>query len=107
MSDLDKLIASVERDEHRNYIGLSQSAGFTYKQAYWINSAFNESLDAAKALHESLLGDAHWSVAEDDDYGFCGKVYFRQWFHEHSDVAARSWLLAILKAYRSMKEGDA
>lgn len=100
-SEMDRLIEAVEGGCLEPE---TPHAGMGWKDVSRMVQAYHGSLDAAKALHEALLGEVHWSIAEDDDYGFCGKVYLGGWFHEHSTVAARAWLLAILKAYRAQQQ---
>ena len=78
-------------------------------------AAYDGSLDAAKALHEAMLGDGYVS----DGYKWCmwgsGKVsvwhVIKGWHHVgdvpnphyHAASPARAWLLAILLALHSME----
>lgn len=82
MNDLDNLIDAVEMGVLKPE---SPHAGFEWKEVFNILHAYNGSLDAAKALHEALLPDDEWEISS---------------YHANP---ARSWLLGILKAYRSMK----
>jgi hypothetical protein len=78
-------------------------------------SAFNGSLDAAKALHEAVLPGAVWLVRSSDDEDVRsgrfqqGQFLANIWFHENPNeggkhfhtwafTPARAWLLAILEA---------
>jgi hypothetical protein len=79
-------------------------------------NAFNGSLDAAKALHEAVLGDGYVS----DGYKWCmwgsGKVsvwhVIKGWHHvgdvpdpsHHATSPARAWLLAILRALHAQEQ---
>lgn len=76
--------------------------------AHSCQSAYEGSLDAAKALHEEVLPGWAWTAQAE---GFC-YVYSEQ--GEHSGIAnnpARSWLIAILKALiaaeDNWEDGDA
>jgi hypothetical protein len=97
--DLERLIAAVEAG---TFLMDVLTPGDCERDAY---SAFNGSLDAALRLHEALLPGTHWSVEEDEDFGFCGRVYFNGWHHEHSTTPARAFLLAILRALAKREEG--
>ena len=104
MGDLRGLIAKVEAGTATAYdFGLMfpLATNFEHTRAW---EAYQGSLDAAKALHEALLPGWYWSLAEDDDYGFCCKVFFKRLYNEYSIVASRAWLLAILRALEA--EGD-
>lgn len=121
MSDaLNKLIEAVEAG--RRGAGLNTTAVFGDNQtAMDAVDAFDGSLDAAKALHEALLPE--WLVENIGHHSFCD-----QWWcslhrpvegdedtgaiTRHSvtvsafnqDIAARAWLLAILRAYAAQQE---
>lgn len=102
MSDLDKLIDAVEAGDkwsEAQYAVFGDGTDLVY--AY--QAAFDGSLDAALRLLNALLPGYHWSVAEDDDYGFCGKVFCKGWHHEHSKIASRALLLAILRALKAQE----
>lgn len=101
VKELDELIEAIEGGSYQNTDFDVFDDPEEYTNAI---KAYNGSIDAAMALHKALLGEAHWSIAEDDDYGFCGRVYLGGWFHEHSTVAARAWLIAVLKAYRELDQ---
>jgi hypothetical protein len=77
--------------------------GLNDEQRRWVFLAYNGSLDAAHSLHQELLPESAWTVdagdgASVENRGDFGPTY-------SGDIpgkAARSWLLAILRA----KEGD-
>lgn len=74
-------------------------------------SAYHGSLDAAKALHDALLGKRFaWIIANEDNenkvrvyFGF-GGVIGKNEFHGKSPTISRSWLIAILRALISEAE---
>lgn len=103
MGDLRGLIDAVENGDRWDNNALYRLLGVG--NAVIANGAYLGSLDAAKALHEALLPGWYWSLAEDDDYGFCCKVFFKRLYNEYSIVASRAWLLAILRALEA--EGKA
>ena len=97
----------VERHIQRAFGGYRSSANSAY-----INRAYHGSLDAALALHEALLPGWRWQ------HGFAvgghGSHAATVWLPHMEDAQwkvhfavgetpARAWLLAVLKAYRSME----
>lgn len=112
MTDLDRLIEAVEAGtwdaRAATSDGVLPESGMSGND--WVDhygnafQAFNGSLDAAKALHEALVPGWGWTSATDAH----GEQWFCVWdqggdFESdeiYSDNPARSWLLAILKAYR-------
>lgn len=105
---LDALIEAVEKGElHEvnivlgNWFSLDHS--IPWSTVSDINSAFRGSLDAAKALHEAMLPG--WGYAFGDDEKGAAGVVARDLQSEeieaHSEIPARAWLLATLKAYRA------
>lgn len=106
MTDLEKLIAAVEAGDEWHEAQYAVFGNGTDRVTDF-QQAFSGSLDAAKRLHDALLPGAHWSLAEDDDYGFCGRVFFNGWQHEHSTVASRAWLICILRALAADKQPPA
>ena len=111
MGALDKLIKAVESGEHNRVCLVMGREGWPGDPwpGDWssrVSSAFTGSLDAALALHEALLPGWQWMV---EDMGCC--VYrdalgVRQQFDGDPAIAARAWLLAILRAYRAQQEGQ-
>lgn len=120
MTDLDKLIEAVESGK------LNQDGGaYRLFGDKWIHvfDAMNGSIDAAKALHDALLpieksnGLTGWYVFLACDYDgdktagpeykatisdgnyHCSCQVYEEATSMHS--MARSWLIAILKAYKS------
>ena len=121
---LDKLIEAVETGaydavgkRHRRFNafcddwealrGVHEQPSYT---AAW--NAYNGSLDAALALHEALL-PGHWLGEMGGNRGLDGKNWYAQINHQKgtatfyhdavSSTPARAWLIAILRAYRSMQ----
>lgn len=125
MTDLDKLIEAVERGDDDfirsdDWINAWQSFypqpdsersnGTACLLVAW--KAYHGSLDAAKALHEALLPG--WIVHDFSQNSrsmgwsmvICNEAGVYHTSHEGGEVgfvpvAARAWLLAVLKAYRS------
>ena len=127
MTDLDKLIEAVEAGDRFGIIPFSQRVlapnDYSYRHGDMVASAFEGSLDAAKALHDAMLpieksnGFTGWSVFLACDYDgdktagpeykatisdgnyHCSCQVYEEATSMHS--MARSWLIAILKAYKS------
>lgn len=112
MSDLDKLIEAVEAGGDNAWHGCGDVLGLRNGMAF--TSAYNGSLDAAKALHDALLPG--WTRDVDATAPECGiTVTLHKPYSPHrspddmgtvsADMAceARAWLIAILKAYRSLQ----
>lgn len=116
MSELDKLDNLidvveagedyVERHIQRAFGGYRSSANSAY-----INRAYHGSLDAALALHQALLPGCTLSVGQNAHYGdwnawvrYAEDGEILDEYTAASDTAARSLLLAILRAYRSVQE---
>lgn len=101
LTDLDKLIAAVEGGTADDFG--SVNLGLPIYRGY-AESAYNGSLDAAKALHEALLPG--W-IGYADTSGFCFMYEDEKEWNERSAIVpgnpARAWLIATLKAYRSLK----
>ena len=116
MTELDKLIESVEHGALPESVfhGCSvirghwaYTTGLDYMQRKNVYMAYNGSLDAAMALHEALLPNCMWQRqptgqfnifdrdADEIGYGFC------------EGNPARAWLLAILRAHRSLHTDSA
>jgi len=60
-----------------------------------LGSAFNGSLDAAKALHDAVLPGVSWGVGDARAGVYVAGGYLSV---EADDNPARAWLLAILEA---------
>lgn len=99
MDDLDRLIDAVEAgcdhsEKWRPALGDCAYSGMT---------AFHGHLDAAKALHNALLPGWGWHL-----WSKAGSTVYADkdlYVDAFSDNPARSWLLAILKAYRQVRNG--
>jgi len=79
--------------------------------AWKVIPAYRSSLDAALALHKSLLPGYNWFV--EHDCAFPSESYFSAvWqsggsgIYQRSNFPARAWLLAILKAKLAMLEDN-
>lgn len=104
MTELDELIAAVEAGtltfpEAEAY---GHHSGLRYADVW---SAYHGSLDAAKALHEAVLGgEWAWWFEPFREIAFCG-VYNPNVSSMPITVGdlkpARAWLLTILKAMRA------
>lgn len=95
---LDKLIEAVEA-------GKMPMDGSSYKLFGdgWLHvfDAYHGSLDAALALHETLLPGWMWLIDED---GGQVKETTDDIFSASGKNPARVWLLCILRAYRSIQK---
>ena len=73
--------------------------------------AYKGSLDAAKALHESVLPGWEWGVTCNAEQPNGPAAFVAEWgdyqngFEAMSDTPARAWLLAILEALISQETG--
>ena len=105
---LTDLLAKVEagRVEGPNFMDVCVALGFKQEFVYTWKAA-QESLDAAKALHDAVLPNESWMVRWVSKYpnlfGSCGGSHQAKvgWGEEHiaySDNPARAWLIAIIKA---------
>lgn len=118
MSALDTLIEAVEAGSVRNGVpGLKafEDMARAFLDLPSSNAAFRAchgSLDAALALHESLLPGWHWQhgFAVGGHGSHAATVWLphmedAQWkvHFAVSETPARAWLLAILRAYRSVQ----
>lgn len=119
MSELDDLIAAVESGTFVCNDALSPRANENV--AY---RAFSGSLDAALALHEALLPDFRLENISESDWkrgdwwaslhrpvegNEKGEITRHGETHTAFDQPspARAWLLAILRAYRQQRDGQA
>ena len=104
MTALDKLIEAVEAvtADHSDF-----AAMFPYPICDHAREAHHGSLDAALALHEALLPGWHFNVAvEANKGGYIADASNPEWTNcraAHASTPARAWLLAILRAYRSVQ----
>lgn len=110
MSALDDLIAAVEagtmHDGHviRTAI-VSQMGG-------WVVAAFTGDLNAALRLHEEILPGWEWTVGDNEatlwppnelaDEAWCAHGITAR---DEADIAARAWLLSILRALKAQEAG--
>lgn len=111
MTALDKLIEAVEAGNATEFQFYTWRPGLTgtIKESKTMWRAFNGSLDAALALHEALLPGRTLSVGQNAHHGdwnawvrYAEDGEILDEYTAASDTAARSLLLAILRAYRSV-----
>lgn len=100
---LDKLIEAVEAGTaHAAHFACCFEPGAN--SPYWsAGLAYNGSLDAALALHEALLPGWRWDLDASSTAGVWNTSDTLPAITGHSPTPARAWLLAILRAYRSMQ----
>lgn len=111
MTDLDKLIELIENGQFSASIAM-ECLPHPYELSAM--SAHDGSLDAAKALHDALLPTTNqYSIVADPT---CIKASVHAWPNGLRDAncaiegegwsecnPARAWIIAILKAYRSLQ----
>ena len=101
MTDIDRLIDAVEAGTAKvtDFAAAFPKEGFLAAM-----NAYVGDLNAPKRLHDALLPGWRWQAGQDDKTVYA-TVYpahdFMRQFVGYSDIPARAWLLAILKAYRS------
>ena len=113
LNALDKLIEAVDAGEPSEFRKANRAAFTTPCQDMALQLreehsryAFKGSLDASLALHEALLPNRYWKL-EEWDGAWTAEIPFSALIkHEATDEhsAARAWLLAVLKAYRSVQQ---
>ena len=115
MTALDKLIEAVEPGEATPHLvrqvfdtPCQDIARQGIKPTVWM--AYKGSLDAALALHEALLPGRTLTVGQNAHHGdwnawvrYAEDGTILDEYTAASDTAARSLLLAILRAYRSVQ----
>ena len=108
MTALDKLIEAVEAGE-LSAVNAELSRMFAADHSIpWdtisnANSAFRGSLDAALALHEALLPGWRWDLDAACNAGVWNSCDLLPAITGEANTPARAWLLAILRAYRSVQ----
>lgn len=106
MTDLDKLIEAVEGGTAT----APQIHDALGRNALHAISAFNGSLDAAKALHDALVPNLIAKITVGGvgcKYHHCTLEDWDSGEDTHADNQpdpARAWLIAILRAYREETE---
>lgn len=102
MSDLDRLIEAVEAG-HKMDTVISARGCLDLHQRRHLLKAADGSLDAAKALHEALLPgwDSRLELRRQSKAWVSQPMAVTWWNPASSDIPARAWLLAILKAHRA------
>ena len=99
MTDLEKLIEAVKADAVP-FGGWSILSSATHVFASeWARQAHSGSLDAARALHEALLPGWKWDGYDEYGWAVWQKGAPDTPFIGEAPTPARSWLLAILRAY--------
>ena len=104
MTDLDKLIDIIEHGEFSATYGMALHGPCSL----WAMEAFDGKLNAAYALHLELIPEWEWNVSwvgamVGGPDAELSKVNDIEIYCDNSQVPARAWLLAILKAYRSQQ----
>ena len=101
---LAELIAKVEAGtwQHTDWPTVEKGFWGNWNEAaLHFQSAYNGSLDAAKALHEAVLPGWIWGRQKNGAMWVAKRPYtFRATL---PDNPARAWLLAILRALHSME----
>lgn len=107
MTALDKLIDAVEAGDDLPEIGhgywqfLPAPACILSARVY-----HDGSLDAALALHEALLPGWRWDLDAGCNAGVWNSCDLLPAIAGEADTPARAWLLAVLKAYRSIQDDN-
>ena len=100
MNELDMLIEAVEAD-------VMPLDGSSYKLFGdgWMHvfDAYHGSLDAALALHEALLPGWRWDLDAACNAGVWNSCDLLPAITGEANTPARAWILAILRAYRSVQ----
>lgn len=112
MTALDKLIEAVEADvldsvwhgcsSRRGHWAYATGLDATQRNLAW--QASHGSLDAALALHEAVLPGWGWGrYSSDGSFHVTQHGVMIDDTEGKADAPARAWLLAILRAYRSVQ----
>ena len=107
MSDLDKLIEAVEAGSLPTFPETVRAVRGADADAVDVDMAFNGYLDAALSLHEALLPGWGWETGVNATFTSIAQVWKdgrSSAFQGVSELPARAWLLAILRAVKA-KEG--
>ena len=107
MTALDKLIEAVEagtsdRQGLLHMIDKAMPQGNRGCMAM-AHQAYHGSLDAALALHEALLPGWRWDLDAACNAGVWNSCDLLPAIAGEANTPARAWLLAILRAYRSVQ----
>ena len=96
---LEALLAKAEAETFDRWS--TSSTPFTSPQKFFIQRAYDGSLDAAEALHEAVLPEHVWLALKS---GSCSVgLDCDVWQGECKSNPARAWLIAIIKALISME----
>ncbi len=105
---LDTLIAAAESGSIMSMDARSVCHCLGWKfpdmRTKWLLSAEIGSLDAAKDLHEALLPGVMWQRSPNGQFCLFDSFAEEVSYATETDNPARAWLIAILKAYRSITE---
>ena len=112
---LNALLAKVEAGEWDSLSALEIWPQGRVVDGEWVHEyssalrSFEGSLDAAKALHESVLPEWLWSAGQGATACSWSVFSHREGVRRDctSDTPARAWLIAILKALIAMEEDHA
>jgi len=106
---LTDLLKKVEAGKIEHYHWSILGSAMPERTWSAVKSAYHDSMDAAKALHEAMLPGWHWSVYDTDGLGNPSAQveppeYSFEPFTGISRVnPARAWLIAILKTLIAME----
>lgn len=104
MTDLDKLIEAVERGDLKNISAHNIKQAIGMHGFAFINTAMkHDSLDAAAAMHDAILPDHLWAVTPLGKVRILDKSFNDVAESGYSGSVARAWVIAALKAYRSLQ----
>ena len=106
MKDLDHLIAKVEAggvtELHFN-AAAQVVGGEIYQWRKTAYEAYAGSLDAAKRLHEAVLPGWEWRLRDAGRAWVWRTLTDQKYSDGDTDITARAWLLAILRALKGAK----
>ena len=102
MTDLERLAAAIDAGEFPDHM-TGPEMGFPENAEFTMFSAYNGSLDAAKALHDAVLPGWRWTIWKIGGIAVWNS-YSETYVADCDDNPARAWLLAIVRALIA-KEG--
>ena len=107
---LKELLAKLESGAHWSGHDVKEALGQHLQKRYW--EALSGSLDAAKALHEAVLPDWLFKIAQLHNGTIYGRLVHSVsgesiYSDRKTKDPARAWLIAILKSLISIEEQKA
>lgn len=102
MTKFSKLISAIEA-ENAEFAGFAEGFGSKwFHEAGIAFRAYNGSLDSAKAVHKLLVPELKWIITDSVIRKHDAEVGNHDKWHSGSTTdPARSWLLAVLKAFEA------